>query len=304
MNTRTYMLVLAAMGLGGCASQETDTTSTQAATEPATGAETAPAAAPAGGIDGAIAGAHRSDANRARDQYRHPKETLEFCGLEPNMTVVELSPGGGWYTEILAPVLRENGRLIAGVPGADGEGARYRQRFEEFIAANPAIYDRVTLATFEPPTAIDLGDAGSADMVLTFRNTHGWIGSGGETEAYAAAFEVLKPGGIFCVVQHRAPEGEDIPVEERAKTGYVPQSYVVEVAQQAGFVLEAESEINANPADDTDHPEGVWTLPPVLRLGDEAEYVQIGESDRMTLKFQKPMSAAPDASAPTASTTP
>lgn len=243
-----------------------------------------------GDLDAAIAGAHRSEDNRARDQYRHPKETLEFCGIEPDMTVVELSPGGGWYSEILAPYLREQGQLVAGAPSAEGSRARYHARFQEFLQTQPELYDRITVATFDPPEPIDLGAAGSADMVVTFRNTHGWIGDDAEEEAYGAAFEVLEPGGIFCVVQHRAPEDDDATPQARAETGYVKQSYVVSVAEEAGFELQETSEINANPDDTADHPEGVWTLPPAMRLGDQdrERYEAIGESDRMTLRFVKP----------------
>lgn len=243
-----------------------------------------------GDLAAAIGGEHRAEENRARDRYRNPQETLEFCGIRPDMTVVELSPGGGWYTAILAPYLRDSGRLVAGAPSPDGERARYHARFVEFMQTQPQLYDRITVATFDPPDAIDLGEPGSADMVLTFRSTHGWVGDEAEDEAFRAAHEVLKPGGTFCVVQHRAPEDEDTPPKERAETGYVKQSYVVSVAEEAGFELAEASEINANPRDTASHPEGVWTLPPVLRLEDQdrEQYEAIGESDRMTLRFTKP----------------
>jgi predicted methyltransferase len=252
---------------------------------------------PSGSLDAAIAGSHRTAENRARDVHRHPKETLEFCGIRPDMTVVELSPGGGWYTEILAPYLRDGGRLVAGIPSAEGERARYHQRFLDFVATRPDLYGNIVLATFEPPAPIELGEPASADMVVTFRNTHNWIEDDAEDEAYGAAFEVLEPGGIFCVVQHRDAEESTTTPQERAESGYVKQSYVVEVAGRARFELDEASEINANPRDTHDHPEGVWTLPPVLRLGDvdRDRWMQIGESDRMTLRFVKP--AAGEASA-------
>jgi predicted methyltransferase len=150
----------------------------------------------------------------------------------------------------------------------------------------------VRTATFEPPTAIDLGPDGSADLVLTFRNTHGWVRDGVAESVFGAAFRVLKPGGILGVTQHRAREGAD-PVES-AKTGYVPEAHVVALAEAAGFELEERSEINANAKDTKDYPEGVWTLPPTLRLGeqDRERYLAIGESDRMTLRFRKPTAAA------------
>lgn len=297
---RIIKSTLFAFGLGSAAacggsptappsSAETTAPAPEATAQPATAEAPAPAV-PSGSLDAAIAGAHRSAENRARDVYRHPKETLEFCGIEPGMTVVELSPGGGWYTEILAPYLRGEGQLVAGIPAAEGERARYHQRFMEFVATNPELYGGIRMATFDPPATIDLGEAGSADMVLTFRSTHGWVQDEAEDEAFRAAYEVLQPGGVFCVVQHRAPEADDTPAKERAESGYVKQSYVVQVAEEAGFELDEASDINANPNDTADHPEGVWTLPPSLRLGDQdrERYMAIGESDRMTLRFRKP----------------
>lgn len=231
----------------------------------------------------ALAGSHRSEENRARDAHRHPHETLTFFGLRPDMTVVEMSPGGGWYTEVLAPVLRENGRLIAAAPDPSTE---YGQRFTAFIEANPTMYDRVERVTFAPPDQLSLGPDGSADMVLTFRSVHGWVNRGHAEQVFGAMFRVLKPGGVLGIEQHRGPDGVD------PETGYVAESQVIALAEAAGFVLEERSEINANPADDHDHPEGVWTLPPTLRLGDQdrAAYEAIGETDRMTLRFRKPAS--------------
>ncbi len=265
--------LLCALLLAGCGGASTgDTTTTPDTTDTA-------AAAPS--LEAVIAGEHRAEENRARDRYRHPRETLEFFGLEPTMTVIEMGPGGGWYTEILAPFLREQGRLIAAAPDPSSE---YGQRFDAFLATNPELYDRVERVTFAPPDSISLGPDASADMVVTFRSTHGWINRDQAAAVYQAMFNVLKPGGVLGVVQHRGPEGVD------TESGYVPEATVIQIAEAAGFVLEERSEINANPADDHDHPEGVWSLLPTLR-GDDADRAEreaIGESDRMTLRFRKP----------------
>jgi len=258
------------------------------ATEGGEGTTASPSSA---ALSAVVAGEHRSAENKARDIYRHPVETLLFFEIEPDMHVLEVSPGRGWYTEILAPYLRESGKLTVGVPSAEGRRAKYRQSFLDMKAAHPEVFVKVDVVTFDPPAPIDLGPDASVDLVLTFRNTHNWIGDGGEKEAYAALFDVLRPGGVLGVVQHRAAEGTD--ASEAAKTGYVPEAYVIAVAQEAGFELAGRSDINRNEKDSHDHPEGVWTLPPVLRLGaeDQARYIAIGESDRMTLKFRKPAKA-------------
>ncbi|MGB5813367.1 MAG: hypothetical protein WBG86_22720, partial [Polyangiales bacterium] len=239
-------------------------------------------------LDAIVASADRAPENRARDGYRHPVETLTFFGVEPDMRILEVRPGTGWYTEILALFVQNDGRLTVGVPSADGRRAKYRNRFLELKAARPAVLGEVDVVTFDPPTPIDLGPDGSVDMVLTFRNTHNWISDGGEEEAYAAFFDVLRPGGILGVVQHRADDDAD--PEKSAKNGYVPEPYVIAVAKKAGFEWVGSTDINRNEQDSHDHPAGVWTLPPVLRLGDtdRAKYEAIGESDRMTLKFRKP----------------
>jgi predicted methyltransferase len=259
--------LLLALGCGG-ASHDTETT-------------VDPVAQTASPIEAAISGAHRSEENRSRDRFRHPRETLEFFGLRPDMTVVEMSPGGGWYTEILAPALRENGRLICAAPPPDTE---YGQRFTAFLEGNPELYASVERVDFAPPDRVTLGPDASADMVLTFRSVHGWINRDQADAVFAAMFRVLKPGGVLGLEQHRGADGAD------PETGYVAESAVIELAERAGFVLEERSEINANPNDDHDHPDGVWTLPPTLRLGetDRAQYEAIGESDRMTLRFRKP----------------
>ena len=233
---------------------------------------------------------HRSTENRARNAARHPAATLVFFGIRDDLTVVEISPGGGWYTEILAPFLRDNGRLNAANYDLESEEEYYRtnaQRFLDKLKANPAIYGQVIPTVFDPPAKLEAAPSGSADMVLTFRNLHNWMEEGSEEAALSGMYTVLKPGGILGIVQHR----QDPTVEQdpRAESGYVREDYVIALAEAAGFELVAKSEINANPKDTGDHPDGVWTLPPNFDLGDvdRDKYRAIGESDRMTLKFVK-----------------
>jgi len=256
----------------------------------ATACASTPADSTRSALDAALAGTHRSDANRARDAFRHPKETLEFFGFKDEMVVLELWPGGGWYTEVLAPVLRDRGQLIAA--HLDAEASAYAKRsrtaYDEKIAASPALYDKVKVVVLQPPARIELGPADSVDMVLTFRNLHNWMQSNQLEAVFTAAFRVLKHGGTFGVVEHRAKaDADDATV---AKSGYVREQYAIQMAERAGFQFVGKSEINANPKDTKDHPEGVWTLPPSYRLGDKdrAKYQAIGESDRMTLRFIKP----------------
>lgn len=287
-------LVLALAGCGGGNTEAGgSTTPVQDDTTVAVEETREPVQVETGSIDAALAGAHRSEENRARDAHRHPRETLEFFGLEPSMTVVEMAPGGGWYTEILAPVLRDQGTLIAAIP--DPEESPYGQRFIERTEQHPEVFDQVQTVIFDLPDRASLGEPGSADMVLTFRSAHGWINRGQADAVFQAMFDVLRPGGVLGLVQHRADEGAN--VEETSEGGYVPEATIIALAEEAGFVLDERSEINANPEDDHDHPEGVWTLPPTLRLGDtdRAQYEAIGESDRMTLRFRKPAEDAADA---------
>ena len=246
-------------------------------------------------LEQAAAGDHRSEAKKARNEDRNPVETLNFFGIKPDMTVVEISPGGGWYTEILAPYLREEGQLIAAGydPASDVEYFRKNAaRFVDKLSAHPEIYDKVNVTIFQLPDRVEIAEDGSADMVLTFRNVHNWYMRGGGEENLARAFnafvEVLKPGGILGVVDHRLPA--DRPAEYQESSGYIHESLVIKAAEKAGFKLAATSDINANPKDTADHPKGVWTLPPTLALKDENKdkYQAIGESDRMTLKFVKP----------------
>lgn len=237
-----------------------------------------------------LAGDHRSDTNKARDQWRHPVETLEFFGVEPGMSVVEIWPGGGWYTEVLGPLLNANGRYIAA--GSDPNGASAGalagiQRFKDKLAARPDLYANTQVAAFGPK-ALDFVPAGSVDRVLTFRNVHNWMGAGWAEDAFKAMFKALKPGGVLGVVEHRA--NKDQPQDPKAPTGYVREDYVIKLATDAGFKLVATSEVNSNPRDTKDHPKGVWTLPPTLTMKDQDrdKYLAIGESDRMTLRFVKP----------------
>jgi predicted methyltransferase len=234
---------------------------------------------------------HRAPANIERNQYRNPVETLQFFGIESDMTVVEVLPGGGWYTEILAPFLKENGTYYA-AHFSPTSGISYQppmlERFRQKLTNHNEIYDEVIVTRLHPPADTEIAPPGSADMVLTFRNVHNWIMAGSQEEHFDAFFRALKPGGILGVVEHRAPEGSGMDVMET--TGYVTQAYTIELAEAAGFEFVESSEINANPRDTADHPSGVWTLPPTLRLGDQdrEKYLEIGESDRMTLKFRKP----------------
>jgi len=242
-----------------------------------------------------ITGEHRSAANIARNAARHPVETLQFFGLASGQTVIEILPGGGWYTEIIAPFLKGNGVYYAAhfSPRSEiGYQPPMLETYQAMLAANPELYGETRLTHLYPPSETQIAPPGSADLAMSFRNVHNWIMFGTQKEHFAAFYAALKPGGILGIVEHRAPEGSSMEVMET--TGYVTQDYVIELATQAGFELVATSEINANPLDTKDHPEGVWTLPPTLRLGDtdKAKYMAIGESDRMTVKFRKPLQPA------------
>ncbi|MEW6024158.1 MAG: methyltransferase domain-containing protein [Pseudomonadota bacterium] len=239
-------------------------------------------------LKAAIAGEHRAATNSARDVYRHPYETLTFFGIKPTMTVVELVPSGGWYTEILAPYLRDKGKLI-GAGQAIAPGNRYGEAFKKKLDSNPALYDKVVTSVFEPPSRYEIAAPNSVDMVLTFRNLHNWVGYGDDSvkTIFKEIHKVLKPGGVLGVVDHRLPAS--MKQDEKASSGYVHESYVIKMAESAGFKLAGRSEVNANAKDKADHDKGVWTLPPVLanKDKDREKYIAIGESDRMTLKFVK-----------------
>ena len=232
---------------------------------------------------------HRSEANRARDKYRHPLKTIEFFGVNPQMDVLEIWPGGGWYSEILAPYIK--GDFYAAHFNPQAEVAyfrRSRDSYSALLAASPQQYSRVKMTYFDPgANALAVPDA-SVDAVLTFRNVHNWLKGKSEHTAFELFYRALRPGGVLGVVEHRAPAGRDW--QSMRSSGYMTEAYVINLAQRAGFVLEASAEINANPADSTDHPRGVWTLPPSLSLKDldREHYLAVGESDRMTLRFRKP----------------
>jgi predicted methyltransferase len=244
-------------------------------------------------LDQALGGSHREEKNKARDIYRHPRETLLFFELKPDMTVVEIWPGGGWYTEILSSVLRDRGRLYSAsyavnaknTPGFRVEIERdYLKKLEQ----HPEIYDRFIHTQLQAPEYVNIGPRGKADMVLTFRNVHNWVKDGSAEATFQAFYAVLKPGGALGVTDHRAKPGT--PLDAMIKSGYATKDLVIKLAETTGFKL-AKSDINANPKDTKNYLKEVRTLPPQLRLGDQdrEKYLAIGESDRMTLKFVKPI---------------
>ena len=231
---------------------------------------------------------HREPANTARDVYRHPLQTLEIFGLQQGMTEVEVAPAPGYWTELLAPTLKNTGKYIAAtwdetIAGQPDYYAELNTLLKNKMRAKKH-YGRAEMLKFNAKNPV-FGPPGSADMVLTFRNAHNWIAEGTAPAYFKAMADVLKPGGVMGLEDHRAPEGE--PTD--GKRGYVTEDQVIQLAAAAGFVLADRSEINANPKDTKDYPDGVWVLPPTLQLGekDRERYVAIGESDRMTLKFIK-----------------
>jgi predicted methyltransferase len=227
----------------------------------------------------ALAGAQRGEANKARDGFRRPLETLKFAGLKDNMAVMEIYPGGGWWTEILAPVLAEKGKYIAAQPNAKAVAS-----LQEKGAKDAASFGKMQVIAF-PETNVP---AGSVDMVLTFRNLHNWMGRGTEKQMFDAMFAALKPGGYLAIKEHRAPT--TAPQDPKAASGYVREDFAIKTVESSGFKLVEKSEINANPKDTKNYPKGVWTLPPNYAEGetDKAKYAAIGESDRFTMLFQKP----------------
>ncbi|MFM9967974.1 MAG: class I SAM-dependent methyltransferase [Burkholderiales bacterium] len=244
-------------------------------------------------LDKAIAAPHRTPAFKARDAYRHPKESLLFFGIRPDSHVAEIWPGAGWYAEILAPYLRDNGRYYAAHFHIDDKTTdAYRNSriaFQEKLAKDPALYNRVIVTSVRAPEQTALAPRGSLDIVLTFRNVHNWaVESGNDLEMFKAFFDALKPGGVLGVVEHRAKPGTTL--DEMKRSGYMTETYVINLGEKAGFKLGGRSEANANPKDTKDYAVGVWALPPTYRFGnvDRQKYADIGESDRMTLKFVKP----------------
>ncbi len=238
-------------------------------------------------------GDHRSAKNIARNAYRHPKQTLEFLGVKPNMTVVEIWPGGGWYSEILAPLLKENGQYYAAgfsliAKRTPDWKKNYQRKFEEKLKKHSELYAKTIITDLAIPERPDIAPAGSADRVLTFRNVHNWMKGGYAQDVFVSMYSALKQGGKLGVIEHRALAGTSL--KDMIQSGYVTEAYVIRLAKAAGFKLDATSEINANAKDTKLHVKGVWTLPPTLRLDekDRAKYLAIGESDRMTLRFVKP----------------
>ncbi len=241
-------------------------------------------------VDAAIAGNHRSAKNKARDVYRHPRETLQFFGLRNDMRVVEISPGGGWYTEILAPVLKDHGHYAAGVTppeAADAEDSASMKTLKQKFTDHAAVLGTLNTVPFGPKVQ-QIAAPGTADMVVVFRSLHNWMGAGWADKASADMFKMLKPGGVLGIEGHRGNPAK--PQDPKAESAYVNEDYAIKLFEAAGFKLVGRSEINANPKDTKDYKEGVWTLPPTLTLGDKDKdkYLAIGESDRFTLKFQKP----------------
>ncbi len=255
------------------------------------GIAAAPAPAPDPGLVAAVADPARTAAFVARDKARHPAEELAFFGISPKMTVVELWPGGGYWTEILGPYLAKGGTYYASLnaPGDQEEDVGV-QRWRARVAAQK---DR--LGTLHETVLggghFDIAPPGSADLVVTFRNFHNWMDDGTVDQAVAAAFKALKPGGILGIEEHRGRN--DKPQDPKAKDGYVREDYAVALVKKAGFVLVGSSEINANPKDTKDWVDGVWTLPPTLSQKDKdrEKYLAVGEADNFVLKFQKPKSA-------------
>jgi len=241
-------------------------------------------------LDNILADAHRPEADRARDRYRHPKETLLFFGIRPEMTVLEVWPEPGWYTDIIAPLVRDHGKYYAAVIEPDPSSQYVTKRLDDYrkkLASDPTLYGKATVVTF-PSHGGDVVPPGSVDLVVTFRNIHNWMAKGTAPDAFATIFRALKPGGVLGVTEHRGNPA--LPQDPRAKSGYVNEDYAIKLIEAQGFRLLGSSEVNANPKDTKDYEQGVWTLPPTYRLGDKdrEKYAEIGESDRFTLKFEKP----------------
>lgn len=294
MKASSYLILVGALILAANCREGQGAPAPQPAAPAGTDAQATP---PVQTLDWAVAGDWRLASVKARDRWRHPVETLSFFGLKPNDTVIEIWPGGGYWTAILGPWLKAGGgRLIVAQPEAPDAVAAWKAAY----GAHPEIYGDITLTTASK-TSPGLVQEGSADAVLTFRNIHNWMAGGFADKIFADAFRALKPGGVLGIEEHRLPSARDQDLT--ARSGYVLENFVIQLAQHAGFEFEESSEINANPADNADHPLGVWMLPPNLRapqpgtpeaaLYDRKKYEAIGESDRMTLRFRKPASPPP-----------
>jgi len=272
INKSTAAVAIAcALLLGACATYSTRQSTSQA-------------------LDRILAGDWRSEESRARDRYRHPKATLLFFGIRPEMSVLEVWPEPGWYTEVLAPLLADKGSYYAGVIPPDPHSQYIGKRLDEYrrkLASRPEIYGHVQVVSFVTD-GTDVVPPGTLDMVLTFRNIHNWMARDQAAGAFAAMYRALKPGGVLGVTEHRGNPA--VPQDPQAKSGYVNEDYAIKLIEAAGFRLVASSQVNANPRDTKDYEQGVWTLPPTYRLGarDHDKYAAIGESDRFTLKFVKP----------------
>ena len=241
-------------------------------------------------LDNILADPHRPEADRARDIYRHPKDTLLFFGIRPEMTVLEVWPEPGWYTDIIAPLVRDHGKYLAAVIAPDPKSQYITARLDAYqkkLASDPTLYGKPTVVTL-PSNGGDVVPAGSVDLIVTFRNVHNWMADGSAANVFATLFKALKPGGVLGVVEHRGNPA--LPQDPQAKSGYVNEDYAIKLIEAQGFRLLGTSEVNANPKDTKDYEQGVWTLPPTYRLGDKDrdQYTAIGESDRFTLKFEKP----------------
>ena len=243
-------------------------------------------------VQKAMDGEHRSDKNKRRNVYRHPLETLKFFELDADMSVVEIWPGGGWYTEILAPVLKDQGEFYAaGFSKVAKRTPKWRKdfqlRFEAKLTDDPQNYSAVKVTDLAIPERPEIAPANSVDRVFTFRNVHNWMKGEYAEGVFDSMYAALKPGGILGIVEHRAKPGTSL--EDMIVSGYVTEAKMIELAEVAGFRLLGKSEVNANVKDTKDYPKGVWSLPPTLRLKevDRDKYLAIGESDRMTLKFIK-----------------
>lgn len=241
-------------------------------------------------LDRILAGDWRTDENRARDVYRHPKETLLFFGLRPDMTVVEVWPGTGWYTEIIAPLVAKEGKYYAAQYLPDPKSKYITDTlatYQSKLQTRPDLYSKAEVTGLGPEGG-EIAPPESVDMVVTFRNMHNWMARDWAPAAFEAMFRALKPGGTLGIEEHRG--NPSVPQDPKAKSGYVNEDYAIKMIESAGFKLVAKSEINANPKDTKDYEQGVWTLPPTYRLGDKDrdKYAAIGESDRFTFKFVKP----------------